>query len=111
MAVKLSERAAQEVIKIMGEQKYDLEKTMFRVAVGGGGCAGLSYGITFDTEYDEKKDTKTNVHGVNMVVDKKSALYLDAVTVDFHEGLDKRGFFFDNPQATKTCGCGTSFTG
>jgi iron-sulfur cluster assembly protein len=54
-------------------------------------------------------DAKYDFHGVPVVVDKKSALYLDGTTVDFYEGIDRRGFTFDNPNAVKTCGCGSSF--
>ncbi len=60
-------------------------------------------------QFDEKADSKTDQHGITIVVDKKSALYLDGTTVDFYDGLEKRGFTFDNPNAVKTCGCGSSF--
>jgi iron-sulfur cluster assembly protein len=82
---------------------------VLRVGVAGGGCSGFSYALGFDQSFDEKADAKYDCHGVTMVVDKKSALYLDGTTVDFYEGLDKRGFTFTNPNATKTCGCGSSF--
>ena len=108
MAVTLSERAASEVKKILEEQKYG-ESTVLRVGVAGGGCSGFSYALGFDQNFDEKADSKFDCHGVTLVVDKKSALYLDGTTVDFYEGLDKRGFTFTNPNATKTCGCGSSF--
>jgi iron-sulfur cluster assembly protein len=108
MAVTLSEKAAKEVKKIIEEQKLD-EATVLRVGVAGGGCSGFSYALGFDKTYDEKADSKYDCHGVTLVVDKKSALYLDGTTVDFYEGLDKRGFTFTNPNATKTCGCGSSF--
>jgi iron-sulfur cluster assembly protein len=108
MAVQLSEKAASEVKKIMQEQKFD-ESTVLRVGVAGGGCSGFSYALGFDKAFDEKADSKYDCHGVTVVVDKKSALYLDGTTVDFYEGLDKRGFTFTNPNATKTCGCGSSF--
>ena len=108
MAVKLSERAASEVKKIMQDQKFEAD-TMLRVGVTGGGCSGFSYALGFDKSFDEKADSKFECAGVTLVVDKKSALYLDGTTVDFHEGLDKRGFTFENPNAVKTCGCGSSF--
>jgi iron-sulfur cluster assembly accessory protein len=108
MAVALTERAAQEVKKIMEEQKFE-PSTVLRVGVAGGGCSGFSYSLGFDQKFDEKADSKYDCHGVTLVVDKKSALYLDGTTVDFHEGLEKRGFTFDNPNATKSCGCGSSF--
>jgi iron-sulfur cluster assembly protein len=108
MALSITERAATEVKKIMDEQKME-EETVLRVGVTGGGCSGFSYALGFDKAFDETKDSKYEMHGVNVVVDKKSALYLDGTTVDFHEGLERRGFTFDNPNAVKSCGCGSSF--
>lgn len=108
MAVKLTEKAASEVKRIMQEQKLE-EETLLRVGVAGGGCSGFQYSLGFDKEYDEKTDSKYDYHGVSLVVDKKSALYLDGTTVDFYDGLEKRGFTFDNPNAVKSCGCGSSF--
>ena len=84
-------------------------ETLLRVRVVGGGCSGFSYDLGFDNTFDEKLDSKYDQHGVTVVVDKKSALYLDGTTVDFYDGLEKRGFTFDNPNAVKTCGCGSSF--
>jgi iron-sulfur cluster assembly protein len=108
MAVKLSEKAASEVKRIMQEQKCEAGM-LLRVGVTGGGCSGFSYDLRFDSQYDEKADSKYESHGVAVVVDKKSALYLDGTTVDFYDGLEKRGFTFDNPNAVKSCGCGSSF--
>ena len=108
MAVSLSEKAALEVKRIIVEQKLEPE-TLLRVGVAGGGCSGFSYSLGFDKTYDAKADSKFDCFGVTLVVDKKSALYLDGTTVDFYDGLEKRGFTFDNPNATKTCGCGSSF--
>jgi iron-sulfur cluster assembly protein len=108
MAVALTERAATEVKKIMEEQKFE-PSTVLRVGVAGGGCSGFQYSLGFDQKFDEKADSKYDCHGVTLVVDKKSALYLDGTTVDFYEGLEKRGFTFENPNATKSCGCGSSF--
>jgi iron-sulfur cluster assembly protein len=108
MGIILSERAATEVKKVLQEQKQS-ETTLLRVRVVGGGCSGFSYDLRFDTSFDEKADSKFEHHGVTVVVDKKSALYLDGTTVDYYEGLEKRGFTFDNPNAVKTCGCGSSF--
>lgn len=108
MAVSLTERAAKEVQRIKAEQKYS-DATLLRVGVAGGGCSGFQYALGFDEKFDEKADSKFDCHGVTLVVDKKSALYLDGTTVDFYEGLEKRGFTFDNPNAVKSCGCGSSF--
>ena len=108
MSITLTERAAVEVKRILDEQKYETG-TFLRVGVTGGGCSGFSYALGFDKQYDEKADAKLDQHGVTVVVDKKSALYLDGTAVDFYEGLEKRGFTFENPNAVKSCGCGSSF--
>jgi iron-sulfur cluster assembly protein len=109
MAVALSEKAANEVKRIMQDQKLE-ENMLLRVGVAGGGCSGFQYSLGFDNQFDEKLDAKFVYHGVTVVVDKKSALYLDGTTVDFYDGLEKRGFTFDNPNAVKSCGCGSSFS-
>jgi iron-sulfur cluster assembly protein len=108
MSVTLSERAASEVKKIMADQKMGPEQ-MLRVGVTGGGCSGFTYALGFDDKYDEKIDSRREYHGVTVVVDKKSDLYLDGTTVDFYEDISRRGFTFDNPNAVKSCGCGSSF--
>jgi iron-sulfur cluster assembly protein len=108
MAITLTENAAKEVKKVMEEQKMD--DVLLRVGVAGGGCSGFSYSLGFDKTFDEAKDTKSEQHGIPVVVDKKSELYLEGVTIDFYSGLEKRGFVFDNPNATKSCGCGSSFS-
>ena len=108
MAVTLSEKAASEVKRIMDDQKID-PGTVLRVGVAGGGCSGFQYSLGFDKNFDDKVDSKYDYHGVTVVVDKKSALYLDGTTVDFYDGLEKRGFTFENPNAVKSCGCGSSF--
>lgn len=109
MALVLTEKAAKEVQRVMDEQKFE-PGTLLRVGVVGGGCSGFQYSLGFDKDYDEKLDSKYEHHGVTVVVDKKSALYLDGTTVDFYDGLEKRGFTFDNPNAVKSCGCGSSFS-
>ena len=108
MAITLTENAALEVKKVIEEQKMD--DVLLRVGVAGGGCSGFSYSLGFDKAYDEEKDVKSEQHGIEVVVDKKSELYLEGVTIDFYSGLEKRGFVFDNPNATKSCGCGSSFS-
>jgi iron-sulfur cluster assembly protein len=107
MAITLTERAAEEVRKIMTDQKLG-EDTVLRVGVGGG-CSGFQYKLAFDKWFDATKDSRYEQHGVAVVMDKKSALYLDGTTVDFFDGLEKRGFTFENPNAVKSCGCGSSF--
>ena len=106
--ITLTEAASKEVVRVKDEEKFD-DNMLLRIGVAGGGCSGFSYALGFDDKFDDTKDSKFHCHGVDIVVDKKSALFLDGTTVDWHSGLDKRGFIFDNPNAVKTCGCGSSF--
>lgn len=108
MAIKLTEKAAGEIQRVREQQSYG-EDMFLRIGVAGGGCSGFSYRLVFDNDYANEKDAKYEFHGVEVVVDKKSALYLDGTTLDFYEGIERRGFTFDNPNAVKTCGCGSSF--
>ena len=108
MAVTITEKAAGEIKRVMTEQKLDT--AILRVGVAGGGCSGFQYALGFDTQTDAAKDHVTEQHGVKVAVDKKSALYLDGTRIDFYDGLEKRGFTFDNPNAVKSCGCGSSFS-
>ena len=108
MAITITERAANEVKRVKDEQKLETE-LFLRIGVAGGGCSGFNYTLGFDSNFDAKLDTKYNFHGVDVVVDKKSSLYLDGTTVDWFESIERRGFTFDNPNAVKTCGCGSSF--
>jgi iron-sulfur cluster assembly accessory protein len=108
MSVVLTEKAASEIARAKEAQKYG-EDYFVRIGISAGGCSGFSYSFAFDKAFDEKTDSKANFHGVDVVVDRKSALYLEGTTVDFHDGLDRRGFTFDNPNAKKSCGCGSSF--
>ncbi len=107
MAVSLSESAAREVKKIITEQNLPVD-TVLRVGVQGGGCSGFSYSLNFDTVTSER-DRIIELHGVRMAVDKKFDPYLDGTVVDFYDGLEKRGFVFNNPNVVKSCGCGSSF--
>lgn len=109
MAVILTEKAAGEIKRVLSEQKYP-DNTVVRIGVAGGGCSGFSYALGFAKDYDEAVDSKYEFHGVPVVVDKKSALYLDGTTIDFYEGIERRGFTFNNPNAVKSCGCGSSFS-
>lgn len=108
MSIVLTEKAAGEVRRAMDEMKAD-DGAMLRVSVTGGGCSGFQYSLTFDKDYDEKSDTKLDFHGVPVVVDRKSALYLEGAELDYIDGIEQRGFTFRNPNAVKSCGCGQSF--
>ncbi len=108
MSVQLTEIAAQEIKRVMDEQKMPAGVAL-RIAVAGGGCSGFEYKLGFDENVDEESDVVREIHGVRVAVDKKSSLYLDGTEIDYHSGIEKRGFVFNNPNATKTCGCGSSF--
>ena len=109
MSVTLTEKAVGEIRRVIGEQKLP-ETTILRVGVSAGGCSGFQYALGFDSAIDEAKDQLNEQHGLKVAVDKKSALYLDGTTIDFYDGLEKRGFTFNNPNAVKSCGCGSSFS-
>jgi len=109
MSVTITEKAAGEIKRVIEEQKMPAE-TVLRIGVAGGGCSGFQYSLGFDNTTDETKDQVTDQHGISVAVDKKSSLYLDGTMVDFHDGLEKRGFTFENPNAVKSCGCGNSFS-
>ncbi len=104
--IRLTERAASQVKKIKSEEGLG-DDIYLRVAVEGGGCSGLSYKLGFDEQGED--DQVVESHGVQIVVDFRHKLYLDGIVVDYPDGLDARGFTFDNPNASETCGCGSSF--
>ncbi|MDB5033728.1 MAG: iscA [Chlorobi bacterium] len=106
-SIVLTEKAVAEVRKIM-EQNSIPETYGLRVGVKGGGCSGLSYTLGFDAEKREG-DKLLEQDGVRMFIDGKSLFYLMGTQLDFTDGLNGRGFVFNNPQAAKTCGCGSSF--
>jgi iron-sulfur cluster assembly protein len=103
----LTERAAQEVFSIKEKNAIPATHSL-RLGVKGGGCSGLSYVLAFD-DVQKEKDIVLEKHGVKIFVDQKSMFYLSGTTLDFTDGLNGRGFVFNNPQAAKTCGCGSSF--
>jgi iron-sulfur cluster assembly protein len=109
MSVKLTEKAAQQVQKFIADGDYE-NGAFLRVGVAGGGCSGFNYSLNIVEEFDAANDNKTEQHGVAVVVDKKSSLYLDGTTVDYYDGLEQSGFQFHNPNAKRTCGCGSSFS-
>lgn len=106
--ITLTDRAAQEVKRIIGEQSLP-ETTVLRVGVKGGGCSGFSYTLGFDDDAGPA-DQIFEHEGVRVAVDPKSFLYLAGTQVDFEESLMGRGFKFTNPNASKSCGCGESFS-
>lgn len=109
MAVTLTEKAAGEIRRVISEQQLP-DSTILRVGVSAGGCSGFQYALGFDSNTDDAKDQVEEHHGLKVAVDKKSALYLDGTTIDFYDGLERRGFTFNNPNVVKSCGCGSSFS-
>ena len=105
--IVLTERAAQEVFSIKEKNNISAEHVL-RLGVKGGGCSGLSYVLAFDDQIKEK-DIILEKLGVKIAIDQKSMFYLSGTTLDFTDGLNGRGFVFNNPQASRTCGCGSSF--
>jgi iron-sulfur cluster assembly protein len=104
--VTVSETAAKKLTSLIEESGF---KTPFvRVAVKGGGCSGLSYDLSFDTE-QQISDTLAEDKGIQILIDTKSLLYLYGTELDFSDGLNGKGFQFINPNASRTCGCGESF--
>lgn len=105
--VKLTETAVKQIKHVqVQENKPDY---VLRVSVTGGGCSGLSYKLDFVPAATEK-DKVFEQEGVKVVVDPKSYLYLDGMELDYSGGLNGKGFVFNNPNATKSCGCGNSFS-
>ena len=106
--ISITDRAAKELRRIVDDQKLP-ESTVLRVGVKGGGCSGFSYSLGFDDTVQED-DQVTETDGFRVVCDPKSFLYLNGTQVDFEESLMGRGFKFGNPNASKSCGCGESFS-
>ena len=105
--ITISESAKQYALKLMKIDNHP-EGTFLRVGVNGGGCSGLSYKLDFDTTIQEG-DQVFESSGIKIVSDKKSFLYLTGMELDYSGGLNGKGFIFNNPNASRTCGCGESF--
>jgi iron-sulfur cluster assembly protein len=106
--ITVTEKAVTEVRRIIAEQELGPE-TFLRVGVSGGGCSGFSYIIGFDKEA-KQGDVDAEFHGMKVVVDGDAVPYLDNTVVDFSDSVMRRGFVFNNPNASGTCGCGSSFS-
>lgn len=109
MSITLTETAAREISSIIKQQELDSAKIRLRVGVKGGGCSGFSYILDL-TENSKESDEAFEQHGVQIICDPKSYLYLNGTTIDFKDEIMGRGFVFQNPNATTTCGCGSSFS-
>lgn len=104
--VRLTESAVNEIKRLMAEEGFDATQCL-RVGVKGGGCSGMTYVLGFDAPTD--KDDHFDIDGIPCVMEKAHGIYLMGMEVDWQGGLNSRGFTFSNPNASKTCGCGTSF--
>lgn len=105
--VFVSEKAKEKVLELM-HQEHLGEGYFLRVSVVGGGCSGLSYKMDFDNQ-SKPLDEVFEDKGMKLVTDRKSLLYLFNTTLEFSDGLNGKGFYFNNPNATRTCSCGESF--
>ncbi|MEZ6318747.1 MAG: iron-sulfur cluster insertion protein ErpA [Phycisphaerales bacterium] len=107
-SVTLTESAAREIRSIIEQQELAADKVRLRVGVKGGGCSGFSYVLDL-TETQKDSDEVIEQHGITIICDPKSLLYLAGTIIDFKDEIMGRGFVFKNPNATTTCGCGSSF--
>jgi len=107
--IKVSDKAKSKVIELMQEDGFNPSSDYVRVGVKSGGCSGLSYDLKFDNKTAED-DKVFEDNNVRIIVDKKSFLYLVGTTLEYSGGLNGTGFVFNNPNASRTCGCGESFS-
>lgn len=104
--VSFTEGAITEINRLMSSPEFDASKKL-RIGVKGGGCSGLTYVLDFDDRRDTDMDL--NYNGLSFIMDKSHEMYLYGMEVNWEGGLNSRGFTFKNPNASSTCGCGTSF--
>ena len=108
-SIFISDKAREKIRQLMAEAGHKDDSTYFvRVGVVGGGCSGLSYKLDFDNE-QKPGDQVFDNEGIKVVTDLKSFLYLVNTVLEYSEGLNGKGFYFNNPNASRTCGCGESF--
>lgn len=108
-AFSVTDRALERLLSVAAAEHIDTASQVLRVAVVTGGCSGLTYDLGWDTTVLPTDET-VKVGSIRIVVDPRSMLTLDGTTLDFSDGFDGRGFAFDNPQASRTCACGESFS-
>lgn len=106
--IHVTDKAKEQISILRNAEGHPVDSNI-RVSVKGGGCSGLMYDLSFDSQISEKDDVFED-KGVKVVVDRKSLLYLLGTTLDFSDGLNGNGFQFVNPNASRTCGCGESFS-
>lgn len=104
--VTLTSGAVKEIKRLMADPGFDAAQVL-RIGVKGGGCSGMSYILGFDKK--EEGDKTFEIENIPCVMNKAHELYLAGIEIDWEDGLNNRGFTFSNPNASSTCGCGTSF--
>ncbi len=107
--IRLTEKAASQIRQLLAKEGVPAESGGLRIGVQGGGCSGLSYAMRLETQARDR-DKVFEEHGARLFVDPKSFLYLNDTTLDYEESLMRQGFVFQNPNAARSCGCGSSFT-
>ncbi|MBI1750546.1 MAG: iron-sulfur cluster assembly accessory protein [Acidobacteria bacterium] len=107
--IHITEKAAAKIRQLLAKESVPEESGGLRVGVQGGGCSGLSYAMRLETQARDR-DKVFEENGARVFVDPKSYLYLANTTLDYQEDLMRQGFVFQNPLATRSCGCGSSFT-
>ena|SRR5580698_312578 len=107
--IEITEKAAAHIRKVLAQEKISPDQGGLRLGVQGGGCSGMSYVLRFETESDEQ-DHIFEFGEVRVFIDPKSFIYLRGMVLDWEDTLMRQGFLFNNPNATKSCGCGTSFS-
>ena len=107
--IQVSDLASKKIVAMMSDDGFDAAHDYVRVGVKSGGCSGLSYELKFDKEIGEN-DKVFSFINVKIAVEKKSFLYLAGTILEFSGGLNGKGFVFNNPNASRTCGCGESFS-
>jgi len=108
-AIEITDKAVKEIKRII-ETDPTAKGANLRVQVAGGGCSGMSYKLGFDSAEPTSSDKSFEKDGVKILIDAKSFLFLSGTTLDFSDGLNGTGFVFSNPNAKRTCGCGSSFS-
>lgn len=105
--VSFTSNAVMEIKRLMNAEGFDTTQQL-RIGVKGGGCSGLTYVLGFDQK--EETDENFEFEGLPFIMNKSHGIYLMGMEIDWQDGLNSRGFVFNNPNASKTCGCGTSFS-
>ena len=107
--ITLTDKAVKEIKRLQGSDETAQGKTL-RVQVVGGGCSGMSYKLDFDQQPVSETDKIFEKNGVSLIIDQKSYLFIAGTELDFSDGLNGKGFVFNNPNAKRSCGCGSSFS-